>query len=477
MNKKLFFRFFRIVFMLPLILSCNRDNEKASNSASLLGNRIVQSWITTADRSFQFSLRSMEVEKPLKVDYVIDIDTAKRFQKIQGYGFSLTGGSALVINKMSPLKRSKLVAELFRADSNNIGISYLRISIGASDLDEHVFSYDDLPAGKKDIDLIKFSLNEDRKNLIPLLKEIIDINPEIKIMGSPWSAPSWMKSNGKVKGGSLKKEYYPIYANYIVKYIQMMGLEGIKLQAITVQNEPENPKNTPSMVMSAPEQLEFVRKYLGPAFKKNNLETKIIIYDHNCDHPEYPIEILNDPDANQYIDGSAFHMYLGKVEAMSKVHNAHPDKNIYFTEQWTSAQSNFKDDLFWHIRNLIIGASLNWSSVVLEWNLASDPGFNPHTDDGGCTICQGALTISDSVVRNVSYYIIAHASKFIRPGSYRVASTFIKEFSNAAFITPEGHLVLIVLNDHKNLIHFKIRQEGNSLVTSIPAGSVATFVW
>jgi len=288
----------------------------------------------------------------------------------------------------------------------------------------------------------------------------------------------WMKTNPLAKGGSLKPAYYETYANYFVKYIQSMAKEGITIDAITLQNEPENPKNTPSLLMTAEEQALFVKKHLGPAFKVNNIQTKIIVFDHNCDHPEYPIAILHDADAKQYIDGSAFHMYLGEIDALSKVYDAHPDKNIYFTEQWTSGKGEFAGDLKWHTKNLIIGATRNWSRNVLEWNLAADPNFDPHTNDGGCDICQGALTIAEgSVTRNVSYYIIGHASKFVPTGSVRIASNLVDGLPNVAFITPDGKKVLIVLNETDQPKSFSIQFNGMIANPSLTSGSVGTFVW
>ena len=172
-------------------------------------------------------------------------------------------------------------------------------------------------------------------------------------MGSPWSPPAWMKSNRKSIGGSLKPEFYGAYAKYFVKYIQGMKAEGIRIDAITVQNEPLHPGNNPSLLMQAPEQAKFIRNHLGPAFKQAGLNTKIIIYDHNCDRPDYPISILNDADARKYVDGTAFHLYAGKIDAVSAVHEAHPDKNLYFTEQWIGAPGNLRGDLAWHTRELI----------------------------------------------------------------------------------------------------------------------------
>ncbi len=460
------------LILVIVVIACSPTEKKKEIS--------INYWLTTGDKSFlltqqqNFSFSQATTERA-----VITVDTTQQYQSIDGFGYALTGGSAMLMNtKLNATQRSELLKELFLTEENGIGLSYLRVSIGASDLDEFVFSYDDLKKGQTDPTLGKFNLSYDTLHLIPVLKEILALNPKIKIMGSPWSPPPWMKDNKLPKGGSLKPEYYEVYANYLVKYIQAMASKGITIDAITLQNEPENPKNTPSLVMTAEEQALFVKQNLGPAFKANNIQTKIIVFDHNCDHPEYPIAILNDADAKQYIDGSAFHMYLGEIDALSKVHNAHPDKNIYFTEQWTSGKGEFGGDLNWHTKNLIIGATRNWSRNVLEWNLAADPNFNPHTGDGGCDICQGALTIDDgSVTRNVSYYIIAHASKFVPDGSVRIGSNLMEGLPNVAFITPEGKKVLIVLNETEAPKSFSIQFNGKTANAKLTGGAVGTFVW
>ena len=473
-------------FLLPglsffsLLVSCSTvSTQNGSEPDESTGE--VEYWITTGEQTSLFTriAAGLDLEESVAGDApVIEIDPDQKFQTIDGFGFALTGGSADVIRqKLSEAEQDALLRELFLTEDNGIGVSYLRISIGASDLDDHVFSYNDLPPGQTDLNLEHFTIDEDRENLIPVLKKILALNPDIKIMGSPWSPPTWMKTNQLPKGGSLKPEYYDVYANYFVKYIQEMANEGITIDAVTPQNEPEHPGNTPSLAMTAPEQAEFVKNHLGPAFKKAGIQTRIVIYDHNCDHPEYPISILNDPDARKYIDGSAFHLYLGEIEALSEVHQAHPDKNIYFTEQWTWSKGEFKEDLRWHVKNLIVGATRNWSRVVLEWNLASDENFDPHTDDGGCSECMGALTIGDEVHRNVSYYIIAHASRFVRPGSVRIGSTIPNGLYNSAFINPEGKKVLVVVNDNDSMKKFAIRAEGKVINTSLPGGAVGTYVW
>jgi glucosylceramidase len=287
-----------------------------------------------------------------------------------------------------------------------------------------------------------------------------------------------MKDNGKSKGGSLKPEYYGVYANYFVKYIQGMKKEGITVDAITPQNEPLHPGNNPSLYMTSDQQKDFIKNHLGPVFQSNGIKTKIVVYDHNCNKPEYATNILSDPDAYKYVDGSAFHLYEGDISALSTVHNAYPNKNLYFTEQWTGAKSNFNEDLNWHTKNVIIGSMRNWSKIALEWNLANDPQYNPHTD-GGCTECKGAITVSDkeNFTRNVSYYIIAHATKFIPARSQRIASSQTNNLSTVAFKTPEGKTVLIVQNNNKTEETFTLKYNQKTAPIKISGNSVATYIF
>lgn len=438
----------------------------------------VAFWLSDAARSLKFAEQASGVEAGAAADApTITVNPNTTYQTMDGFGFSLTGGSALHLHNMSAAARAALLQELFGTGAAAIGTSYLRISIGASDLDPAVFSYNDLPAGQTDVALDQFSIDPDRDHLIPVLKEILALAPHLKIMGSPWSAPAWMKTNGSPVGGNLKPEYYGVYAQYFVKYLQAMDAEGILIDAITVQNEPLHGGNNPSMEMSASAQAAFIRDHLGPAFAAAGLDTKIIIYDHNADRTDYPIAVLNDPDAKQYIDGSAFHLYGGDISALSQVHSIHPDRNLYFTEQWVGAPGNFGADLRWHIRELIIGASRNWCKVVLEWNLAADENQDPHTP-GGCTKCLGAVTISgDAVTRNPAYYIIAHAAKFVRPGAVRVASEVPPGLPNVAFQNADGTRVVIVLNDGSAQAAFNLDFGGEVVQTRLGAGAVGTYVW
>lgn len=443
-------------------------------------NPQVEFWLTQADRNVLFKKQVVPlVFSAVNNNYnTIVVDTAQTFQTIDGFGYTLTGGSASLINSMSPAGKDAILKELFATDSTHIGVSYLRISIGASDLSAASFTYNDLPPGQTDVHLQQFSIEQEKADLIPILKMILAINPSIKILGSPWSAPVWMKTNSSFVGGSLKPEYYQVYAQYFVKYIQAMKAEGINIDAITIQNEPLHGGNNPSMVMQASDQAVFIKNHLGPAFEAASMKTKIIIWDHNADRPDYPLTVLNDPDARKYVDGSAFHLYGGSISALSQVRNAYPDKHIYFTEQWVGGPGNFRGDLKWHIQNLIIGATRNWSRNVLEWNLASDPAYHPHTK-GGCSTCLGAITIGNGSVvsRNVAYYIIAHASKFARPGSVRIASSQTSTLLTVAFRNPQGQKVLIVLNAGTNQETFNIQFNGKSVATTLNDGAVGTYVW
>ncbi len=440
----------------------------------------IEFWLTKSDKSILLAKQNvvLRFKNEVNTHQTIEIDDKQTAQTIEGFGFALTGGSAEVINQLNTDVKKQLLQELFGTKETGIAISYLRISIGASDLDSTVFSYDDMTLGETDLTLSKFSLSPDKHWLIPLLKEILLINPKIKILACPWSPPVWMKNNNSTKGGSLQTKYYPVYANYFVKYIQQMKSEGIPIDAITPQNEPLHPGNNPSLLMLANEQANFIKNDLGPAFEKANLATKIFIYDHNCNKPEYPISILNDAVARKYIAGSAFHLYEGNIDALTTVHNAHPDKGLYFTEQWTSSEGDFGGDFKWHIKNVLIGSMNNWSKVALEWNLANNAVYGPHTD-GGCTQCKGAITInsSNSYSKNVAFYIIAQASKFVPAGSIKIASSVIGNLQNVAFKTPLGNTVLIVENEGAKAEIFNIKYKGHWANTSLDAGSVATYIW
>ena len=438
-------------------------------------------WLTTPDRESLLKLETPPLIFAAEATsgQVIDVDDKKKFQTIDGFGFALTGGSAQLIGKMDADKRAALLKELFTTDGDGIGVSYLRVSVGASDMNDHVYSYDDLPEGQTDVKMEKFSIDPDKADVIPVLKEILAINPKIKILASPWSAPLWMKTTGVARGGVLKPEYFEAYALYFVKYIQAMKAEGITIDTLTVQNEPLNEKNTPSMLMLESELADFIENDLGPAFQKTGIKTKIVLYDHNLDHPAYPLAILKDPKANKYVDGTGFHLYGGTVAAFDQVHDAFPNKNLYFTEQSiTERRSGGTFNIARPVSWVVIGATRHWSRNVLLWNLAADSQAGPHTNDGGCTGCYGALTIDgNNVKRNIAYYTIAQVSKFVPDGSVRIDSNSSDLLPNVAFRTPQGKIVLLVANTGAAPAYFGVRFHGKALKTSLGAGAVGTYVW
>lgn len=435
----------------------------------------VAFWLTTADQSQLFAKQDGAINFTASGSgsQTINVDSTTTYQSIDGFGFALTGGSATLLNSLAEPQKTDLLKELFGTDGNAIGISYIRVTIGASDMSAAPFSYDDVPG---DVNLANFSLDKEKFDLIPILQKVIAINPNIKILACPWSAPAWMKDNGSFTGGSLKPENYGPYANYFVKYIQAMKANGITIDAITPQNEPLNAYNTPAMLFQSADEGSFIKNNLGPAFQAAGITTKIIIYDHNADHPEYATNILADAATARFVDGSAFHLYGGNINAVGPVHTAYPNKNLYFTEQATFGGDGFGGALNWHVGNLIVGATRNWCKNVIEWNLASDPNYGPHTN-GGCTTCLGAVTIGSTVARNVSYYIIAHASKFVRPGAVRINSDQSASLLNVAFKNASGSKVLIVLNNTSTTQIFNIKYGSKVATSSLSSGAVGTYVW
>ena len=441
----------------------------------------VSLYLTSPDRSALLALQPPIAFTPAATasSQAITVNPAKTYQTIDGFGFALTGGSAQLLMHMDAAKRAALLHELFTRTGDGIGVSYLRLTIGSSDMNAHVYSYDDLAPGDTDVDMAHFSLDPDKADVIPIMKQILAINPKIKTLASPWSAPLWMKTTGVAQGGVLLPKYFPAYATYLTKYVQGMKAEGIPIDTLTIQNEPLNEKNTPSMLMLSPEQAIFIKHDLGPDFRKAGIKTGIVLYDHNLDHPLYPLSILQDPAAAKYIDGSGFHLYGGTVDAMTEVHNAFPTKNIYFTEQSITQRDNTAPmNISKPVARVMIGVSRNWSKNILLWNLAADPNNGPHTDNGGCSGCSGALTIDgDNVRRNIAYYTLAHVSKFVPPNSVRIDSNTTDTLPNVAFKAPDGKLVLIVSNPGTADQTFDVHTGSKVFTATLKAGSVATYVW
>jgi glucosylceramidase len=470
--------------LLSGLLSC-KDNSTDPPGPTGKETGKAQLWLTRGDKSKLFSHEEdVSVKDTIFTAFPeIRIDTAETFQEIEGFGAALTGSSAYLINRiLNDTQKELTLQDLFDPELG-IGISYLRLSMGASDFSLSDFTYDDLPQGQTDFNLVQFSLAQDLEDVVPVLKEIIQVNPEIKLMGTPWSPPAWMKTNGNLQGGKLKEDCYQAYADYFARYIQEMKGQGITIDAVTPQNEPLHfTASYPCMEMQADEQAGFIKGYLGPEFSTEGINTKIIIYDHNWDVTDYAISILDNPEVKNYIAGSAFHAYAGQVTAMSVVHMAHPDKGLYFTEISGGGWANdFAANLIWNMENIFIGTTRNWSKVVLLWNLALNEYHGPQ--NGGCGDCRGVLTIREGngyVQKNEEYYSIAHFSKFVKPGAVRV-STIIPQtlagVSGVAFVNPDGTKSLVASNGNDMAVTFMVKQGAKYFAYSLPALSVATFIW
>jgi len=435
-------------------------------------------YLTTLDRSHLLAPMTITSGFPPDSTAIIRLHPEQQFQEMEGFGFTLTGGSALHLSQMRKEPRRRLLQKMFGTGKGELGVSCLRLSIGASDLDEFPWSYCDLPPEMADDStLSRFSLANDTLFLIPVLREILAISPTIHLMGSPWSPPVWMKDTRDTRGGSLLPRWYGVYAHYLEKYLLAMEALGIRLSSLTVQNEPLHPGNNPSMLMPPADQLVFVRDHLGPLFRKSGRQTRIIIYDHNANRPDYPLTILADPEAAGYIDGTAFHLYEGAVETLSQVHEAFPDKHLYFTEQWIGGPGDFAGDFSWHIRHIAIGAPSNWARIVLQWNLSSNATYTPHTDRGGCTRCLGAVSImGDEVEPQTAWYIIGHLAPFVRPGFRRIGHEKSPGVGVTAFIGPNRQLVVLMQNEAGEQRRFWIGSGNRYFPVDLESGSVGTLL-
>jgi glucosylceramidase len=414
-------------------------------------------------------------------ELTITVNEAVRYQSIDGFGASLTDSSAwLFWNKLDALQRKETLEKLFDPQSG-IGLSLLRQPMGASDFALDDYSYDDVPAGESDPQLRNFSIARDEQYIVPILKEILAFNPQLKIIASPWSPPGWMKTSQSMIQGSLLPSAYLPLANYFVKFVKAYEQAGIPIFAVTIQNEPLNvPNNYPGMNMTGIEQAAFLRDDLGPAFRAAGLKTKIFIFDHNWDLIAHPITVLSDARAKEFADGIAMHCYGGSVTAQNELHERFPQKEIWSTE--CSGGEWQKGNLLEQQARLIIDSMRAWSKSVILWNLVLDQNHEPFF--GGCTTCRGVMTIKydvkpAQVIPTTDYTALAHASKFVRPGAVRVESNTFGQGSleDVAFRNPDGSLVLLVLNSGSGPSTFNIAWHGQYAQYVLQKQGVATFVW
>lgn len=411
----------------------------------------------------------------------IFVDDAVKYQEIDGFGASLTESSAYLLKrKLTDAQRAEALRMLFDRQKG-IGLSMLRQPMGASDFALQTYSYDEMPEGESDPELKHFSIDHDRADILPVLKEIFSINPSIKVIGSPWSAPGWMKTSGTMIQGSLLPASYGPYAKYFVKYVQAYQAEGIPIFAVTMQNEPLHvPHDYPGLGMMAREQTAFLRDHLGPEFQKAGLKTRILIFDHNWDLIDYPIAVLGDPNAARVAAGIATHCYGGSATAQDELHQRFPNEEIWMTE--CSGGDWQKGKILQQQVQLVINVTRHWAKSVILWNLALNQNHEPYL--GGCATCRGEIVVDEStspaqVKTTVDYTALGHLSKFVLPGSRRIDSNTFGQGSleDVAFQNPDGSIVLLVLNSSDAPMQFNVGWRGQFAPYKLASGEAVTLVW
>jgi glucosylceramidase len=460
--------------MKPLLLACVLTLAGIANAAP------VRAFLTTADQ--QQLLAPSEVAAPSKAATVIRIDPRRQHQRMAGFGAAITEASAwLMRHGMSEAQRDALMRELFTREGQGLGFDLTRLTIGASDFSRHHYSLNDMPPGRTDPELKHFSLDPERADVIPAVKQALALNPQLQVMASPWSAPGWMKTTDSLVQGQLKPEHHGAFARYMVRYVEEMKAEGVPIFALTLQNEPHfEPGDYPGMRMTPRTRAEVVGRHLGPLLKARGLSTQILEWDHNWDEPWSPLSMLSDATARQYVSGVAWHCYAGDVSAQSQVSRQFPELDVWFTEcsggEW---KPQWAETLPWMMRHLVIGSVRHGARGVLMWNLALDPQHGPHR--GGCKDCRGVVTVdpkNGQVTRNIEYYAFGHASRFVRRDARRVDSTGGSgELDHVAFTNPDGSTVLIVSNAGKQAQRFTVQAPGRRFGYELPASGVVTFSW
>ena len=452
----------------------------------------AKAYVTTADKSQLFAESTIEFGKAASMSPNIVRFTEDRYQSVDGFGLAITQASCYNLLKMSKADRTRFLTELFDP-IDGVGSSLIRVCIGGSDFSMSEYTWCDSEG------ISHFAIHESAFTyLFPILDEIYAISPNVKIIGSPWSVPIWMKmavsGNGAHNAwtsGRLNPKYYKDYATYFVKWIQAMEARGYKVMAVTLQNEPLNHGNSMSTYMPWTDQRDFLVQGIGPAFKAAGLSTKVLLFDHNYnydnqgDQNNYPINILNDKEANAFAAGSAWHNYGGSVTVLDGVHSAFPDKDIYFTEASIGTWNyNFASCLINDFRDIFLGTLGRYGKGVTLWNLMLDNERKPYRP-GGCSTCYGAVTINNStyayssIERNTHYYNVAHASKVVKPGAVRIGTKGVSKtgITYQAYLNTDGSYGILILNESSSEQQLVFATDKRSVTVNIPAKSIESVIW
>lgn len=452
----------------------------------------VEMLVTTNDRAKEFAKDEIALGTKGENALRIALNHAERHQTMDGFGAAVTGSTCYNLLKMTPENRTRFLKETF-SETEGLGFSYIRVSIGCSDFSLSEYTCCDEPG------IEHFALqSEETDYVIPVLKEILAINPGIKILGSPWTCPKWMKVNNLEErkpfdswtDGQLNPDCYADYATYFVKWVQAFEAEGIHIHAVTPQNEPLNRGNSASLFMGWQEEQAFVKEALGPAFRKAGLDIKIYAFDHNYnydDMPEqedYPLRMYDDEVTASFLAGAAYHNYGGRRDELNDVQARRPDKELIFTEtsigMWNDGR-NLGKRLMEDMREVALGTVNNGCKAVMVWNLMLDTERGPNRE-GGCRVCYGAVDIDvadyATITRNSHYYIIGHLSAVVKPDAVRIGVGDAPEgLMHAAFENPDGTLAYVVLNETENAVSLEVGEEDNTFTCEAPAKAVASFRW
>ncbi len=435
----------------------------------------IQLWVTSKEKRFAPAETSALRQLGTKSNGSIHVDVDQRRQDILGFGAAFTDASCYLLGRMGRADQDALLKELF--GPTGLRFSVARTCIGASDYSIAAYSFDE--SQNPDPELTNFSIEHDRAYILPVLRAGRAVNPDLFLFSSPWSPPGWMKAGGSMLGGSMRKKYFAPYADYFVKFLQAYASEGVKINAVTVQNEVDTDQDgkMPAALWGQEYEEEFVRRYLGPALERASLDTKIWILDHNYNLWGRAVDELSDAAMNKYVDGVAWHGYAGTPDAISRVHQAFPDKNHYWTEGGPDiSRPDYATD--WaHWSHVFTGALRNWSRCIVGWNLLLDEKGKPNI---GPFSCGGLVTVDSQtgkLTRSGQYWAFAHYSKVVDRGARVVGSDGeLEEIDHVAFENPNGSHVLVVTNrgDQRQV---EVSAGDQSLKLPVEAQSVTTLLW
>lgn len=419
-----------------------------------------------------YSIRESALVEPSsdQTPLVVKVDSSLRYQPILGLGASFEHASCYNLMKLDEATREETLRRLFHPEQG-IGMNLMRVCIGTSDfVGEPWYSYNDTPGNEPDPDLEHFSIEKDKAYVLPIIKRAQEINPDIKLVAAPWSAPAWMKTNQSMLAGQLNPEYHDAFARYLAKFVKAYEEEGVSIFAITPQNEPDYPNpEYPTTYWSGHQQRIFIRDYLGPVFEREGLDTEIWCWDHNWHLLDFPRTILNDPEAAAFVDGVAFHLYEGDVTAQTELHMEFPDVPIYFTEGSTFETRGAVE---------IIQILRNWSRSYNAWVVMLDenrlPNNGPHDASETMIVLQDDLTVRYTF----DYYMYGHFMKFIPRDSVRIESSpSTRDFGQIVFERPDGTFVMVAANPSEEPVAFTVEAGDTSFTDVLYPRRVATYEW